>query len=382
MVTTNPILARLQTYPAEALYQRKRALLAAGTKVFDFSVGDPIEPTDPAIVEAFRRSVPPVSQYPPIAGEPDFRRACSEWLTRRFGVELDPDTQILPAAGAKEAIFHLPLVFLDRSGARRRVLYGTPGYPVYERGTAFAGGEPWPVELDAACGYELRPWTLPAEGIEATAICWANYPHNPTGAAPQLGYLQQLADFCRARDILLCSDECYVDLYFEPPAPPSVLQCGSDGVLAFYSLSKRSGMTGYRAGFIAGDPHLVAELRAARANFGVAPSVMVQRTAAHAWRDEAHVEARREVFRQKRALFLRFFEEHGLACAPARATLYLWVRAPTDALRYAERLLEVGIIVTPAALLGADQPYIRLALVPNLEDCRRAIAAWRTLKEP
>jgi succinyldiaminopimelate transaminase len=381
MSSKNPRLGQLKPYPAEALYAKKRAVAAAGRQVFDFSVGDPIEPTDPTIVEAFRRSVPEISQYPPIAGEEDFRQACSAWIQRRFGVEVDQASQILPSGGSKEAIFHLPLAFIDPDSPRRRVLFGNPAYPVYERGTILAGGEPWGVELRPEQNYELRPWELDPESIAQTALIWVNYPHNPTGAAVDVAYFERLSAFCRQHDILLCSDECYVDLYLEPPAPPSALQCGAEGLLVFHSLSKRSGMTGYRAGFISGDPALIATLRTARANFGVAPSVMVQRTAAFAWREDTHVERRREVFRRKRDLFLDFFSEVGLHCTPCRTTFYLWLRTPTDPLTYAEHLADAGIIVSPAPLLGAQQPYVRLALVPGVAECEQAIAAWRNLLE-
>lgn len=382
MPTLNPLLSTLGAYPAEALHAEKRALLAAGREVFDFSVGDPLEPTDPRIVAAFRAAVPAVSQYPTIAGEDDGRAACAEWVARRFGVTLDPAREILPSAGSKEAIFHLPLAFLDPRGPRRRVLFGTPAYPVYERGTRFACGEPWAVELRAEQGYRLEPWELPAGQLAETAVLWINYPHNPTGATVDRDYLARLAELCRRHDILLCSDECYVDLYLDGEPPPSLLEVAREGVLVFHSLSKRSGMTGYRAGFIAGDAQLIGALRRARANFGVASSTMVQAAAAWAWRDDAHAAARRAVFRRKRELFTRFFAEVGLACAPCSATFYVWLRTPGDAdpRRYAAELAErAGILVSPASNLGVEQPYVRLALVPTEADCARAIACWREL---
>ena len=383
MVTQNPLLNALATYPAEALYAKKAALRAAGVEVFDFSVGDPIEPTARVLMEALKAGVPTVSQYPSVRGTALFRQAVTRWMGRRFGVELDPESQVLPTSGSKEAIFHLPLVFVDPAGPRRRVLYGTPAYPVYERGTLFAGGLPWPVELEAAHGYRLEPWRLPPELIDETAILWINYPHNPTAATVERSYLARLYAFCREREILLCADECYVDMYFDASQkPPSLLELGQEGALVFHSLSKRSGITGYRSGFVAGDPALIALLTAARGNFGVAQTDMVQAAAIAAWDDEAHAAARRELFRSKRDLFREFFAEVGLRYAPCEATLYLWVELPageSDAMAYAERLMDAGILVSPAPLQGVDQPYFRLALVPPLEECRRAIAAWRQL---
>jgi succinyldiaminopimelate transaminase len=381
MVTVNPVVSKLAAYPAEALYAKRDALRAAGLEVFDFSVGDPIEPTDMGIATAFREGVPPVSQYPTIRGDADFRAAVCEWVARRFnGATLDADRELLPTRGSKEAIFHLPLTFLDPHGPRRRVLYGVPGYPVYERGTLFAGGEPWPVELRPETGYRLEPWELPADKIAETAILWLNYPHNPTAAGVDLAYLERVAAFCREHEILLCADECYVDMYFEEPKPPSVLELADrSGVLAFHSLSKRSGMTGYRSGFVAGDAELIALLAKTRPNFGVAKTVMVQRAGSWAWRDEAHAEARRQAFRAKRDAFMRFCAEVGLEHTPCTSTLYLWVRTPgdRDALGYAEALADRGILVSPAPFHGVEQPYVRIALVPSLADCERAIELWR-----
>jgi len=384
MPDRNPMLDQLATYPAEALYAKRDALRARGLEVFDFSVGDPREPTDGAIRQAFGDGVPEVSQYPTIRGLAEFRRACADWVSRRFGVMLDPAREILPCSGAKEAVFHLPLCFVDPA-RRPRVLYGIPGYPVYERGTLFAGGTPWPVELHAESGYRLEPWKLPRQLIGETAVIWINYPHNPTGATVDRAYLSRLAEFCQARDILLCSDECYVDLYLDDESPPSVLELGEGhrGLLAFHSLSKRSGMTGYRSGFIAGDAELIATLAEVRGNFGVASTVPVQRAAIAAWSDDAHAAGRRALFADKRDLFLSFFARAGIDHLPCRATLYLWVEVPGqgDPVDYAERLADRGILVSPAPFHGVDQPYVRLALVPTREDCERAIAIWAQLHE-
>ncbi|MCB9558099.1 MAG: succinyldiaminopimelate transaminase [Deltaproteobacteria bacterium] len=378
MVDLNPVVSQLTTYPAEALYQTRDAAIEAGVDVFDFSVGDPLEPTDPAIRQAFVDALPTISQYPTVRGESTFRRACAAWIKRRFAVSLDPDTQILPCSGAKEAIFHLPLVFLNPS-RRPRVLYGIPGYPVYERGTLFAGGTPWPVELRPDAGYLLEPWKLDRQAIAQTAIIWTNYPHNPTGVVAERDYLDRLQQFAADHELLLCGDECYVDLYLDDPPPPSLLQGQLTNVLTFHSLSKRSGMTGYRSGFIAGDAQLISVLAKARANFGTASTDVVQRAAVAAWSDDAHVDLRRRTFREKRDVLLEFFAQHRIEHLPCRATLYIWVKTPNeqDAMAYAQRLAEVGIIVSPAPLHGVDQPYVRLALVPTVEDCRRAVEVWR-----
>ena len=296
---------------------------------------------------------------------------------RRHGVALDPDTEVLPATGSKEAIFHAPLAFLHPAHERTGAAYGTPGYPVYERGTLFAGGEPLPVKLKAGDGF-----LLPTEAIDPqrTRILWINYPHNPTGATATYEHLEKVAAFCREHDVLLFSDECYNDLYSGEP-PPSILEITRERTLAFCSLSKRSGMTGYRSAMMAGDPELIAALKKLRPSIGVATQSFVQDAATAAWSDDAHVEERRRIFGEKRALFVDFFERAGLDFLPTDASIYLWVVVPDgDDEAYALRLMEEGIIVAPGRSFGAGgEGYVRVALVPEIEECRLAIDRWESI---
>jgi succinyldiaminopimelate transaminase len=376
----NPVLERQGAYPLLRLDERRRELEEKGAETFDFGTGDPREPTDAAIRQALKQGVPETSRYPTATGKRDLRDAFANWMDRRHGVTLDPETEVMPAAGSKEAIFHAPLAFLHPSHERRGVAYGTPGYPVYERGTLFAGGGARPVELKEGDGF-----LLPTEAVdpEETRILWINYPHNPTGATAAYEYLEGVAAFCREHDILLFSDECYNDLYSGEP-PPSILEVTKERTLAFCSLSKRSGMTGYRSAMMAGDPELVAALKKLRPSVGVASQAFVQDAASAAWNDDAHVEERRRIFGEKRALFTRFFGRAGLRHLPTDASFYLWVAVPDafegDDEAYAMRLLEVGIVVAPGRSFGAGgEGYVRVALVPGLEECRRAIERWEDL---
>jgi LL-diaminopimelate aminotransferase len=370
----NPALEKSGAYPLLRLDERRREVESRGVEVYDFGTGDPREPTDPRIREALSSSVSEVSQYPSTLGKRELREAFCGWALRRHGVALDPDTQVLPATGSKEAIFHAPLAFVHPSHERRGVAYGTPGYPVYERGTLFAGGEPLPIRLGAENGFLLGP---EAVDVEKTRILWINYPHNPTGARATRAYLEKLAEFCREHDILLFSDECYNDLYSGEP-PPSILEVTTERTLAFCSLSKRSGMTGYRSGMMAGDLALISALRRLRPSIGVATPSFVQDAAVAAWTDDEHVEKRRQVFAHKRALFVGFFERAKLDFLPTDASIYLWVEAPEgDDEAYALRLLEEGIVVAPGRSFGpGGEGYVRVALVPGLDECRRAIARW------
>jgi len=361
------------------LDERRREVRERGVELFDFGTGDPREPTDPGIRKALINGIPEVSRYPSVPGKRELREAFSGWMGRRHGVALDPETELLPATGSKEAIFHAPLAFLHPSHGRRGVAYGTPGYPVYERGTLFAGGEPVPVGLKAEDGFLLRVEEVDPERVRAV---WINYPHNPTGATASHDYLEKVAAFCRERDVLLFSDECYNDLYSGGgPPPPSILEVTRERTLAFCSLSKRSGMTGYRTAMMAGDAELISALKRLRPSIGVATPSFVQDAATAAWNDDGHVEGRRRTFGEKRELFKGFFERVGLGYLPTDASFYLWVAVPGgDDEAYALRLLEKGIVVAPGRSFGpGGEGYVRVALVPGLEECRRAIERWEEL---
>jgi len=376
----NPLLDRLRTYPAVAVDERKAVLMASGQKVYDFGKGDPHEPPPAFVPAALRDAIVPRFPYPVVRGKPEIRIAIAAYMQRRFGVALDPETQILPTSGSKEVVFHMPLLVVDPAAEDRTVVFPDPGYPAYQRGALFAGARTHAVQLSG--DHVLRPHELPPEVVAQTRLVWLNHPHNPSGAVTPLADLAQAADFCRSHDILLASDETYTDLYHSDP-PHSVLECGTDGVVAVFSLSKRSGMTGYRSGFIAGDPAIISRLAQLRTNPGLVPSDFVNSAAAAAWSDDAHTAQRRQLFRDKKQIFLDFFDELGLEVLGREATLYLWVEVPGgDDEAYATRLLDAGIVVSPGRIFGVDgggRGYIRLAMVPTLSECEAAVSAWRTL---
>lgn len=372
---SNPLLRKLAGYLQEQATVQREAAIGRGGPVYDFGIGDPREPTPPFIREAFKAAVPEVSQYPSVSGLPALRKAVAGYLQRRFALSLDPDREILPCQGAKEALFHLPLSALDP--ARPICWYPDPAYPVYERAILFAGGTPRTLPLRAERGFLPDLDAVPAADWRRTSIVYDNYPHNPTGAGASRAHHEKLASLAKEHGFLLVCDEPYVDLYVHEP-PHTALQVARENVLIVHSLSKRSGMTGYRSGFIAGEPDLVAQLREARANFGVAPQTMVQQAAAAAWGDDAHVEERRRVFADKRALILAHLSKLGLEVG-GEGAFYLWVHVPPGETSesYAARLASRGILVVPGPNFGpSGKGFIRLAMVPTLEDCKKAMAAW------
>lgn len=385
----NDRIRNLKTYPMEELNKIKASLKERGVKIYDFGTGDPREPTPDFIRKAMIEAVPEVSQYPSVIGRVDLRQSISDYFYRRFGVKLDPNTQIIPSAGSKEAIFHFPMVFIDPDKEKRRVVFGTPAYPVYERGTLYAGGIPTPVKLREEDGFLLRLDKVEKSILQETKIVWINYPHNPTGATADAVYLQEVVSICREYDIILCSDECYAEVYFEEK-PKSALEFGLDNVVAFHSLSKRSGMTGYRSGFVAGDPKIITEYRKERANFGVASPEFVQVAAREAWKDDQHVVERNRIFRQKRDLFIDFFDKEGMDYLYPKATFYIWVKPPKGlpVKEYTKKLLENGIVVSIGENFCASQEiedrscesgYFRIALVPTADECKEAIKLWERI---
>jgi acetylornithine aminotransferase len=357
----NPVLSEMATYPFVRLEEEKRRLLAAGVDVIDFGKGDPNEPTDPMIRQALVDALPERSPYPLAQGLPELRRSVAGWVERRFGVAVDPDTEIVPTYGSKEAIFSLPQV-LDTAG--KVVAFGEPAYPVYERGALFAGASVRTLPLRRENGF------LPDLGAldDDVALVWVNYPHNPTGAVAPLEFYEELAEAAERHDFVIASDEAYSELWFDE-APPSALQVADRSrVVAFHTLSKRSSMTGYRSGFVAAPPAIVAALKSYRPTVGTAPQEFVQRASVVAWNDERHVEETRARYRAKRDVLLPVMEERGWEIVASEATMYLWTVGPD-----ADALLERGVIVSPGEMFGpSGAGYVRFALVPTLEECERA----------
>lgn len=372
----SPVLRAQSTYPFVRLNQAAAERRERGLDVVDFGMGDPREPTDPRIIEALRDGVCERMGYPASAGLPELREAVASWAERRFGVSLDPDRHVIPTLGSKEAIFSFAQVVLDPTGGRDTVVVTEPGYPVPGRGAAFAGARVVELPLLEHNGF-LPDLDAVEPGLwERTALVWVNYPNNPTGVTAPLAFFERLAALARDHDVVLASDEAYTELYADEP-PVSALQLADwSNVVAFNTLSKRSSMTGYRSGFVAGDPSLIAALRQFRPNVGTAPQEFVQRASVVAWSDETHVTVARASYARKRAVLADVLRDKGIRVAGGSATMYLWVAVPDGETSesFAERLLERGVLVTPGSYLGpSGEGYARFALVPTLEECERAV---------
>ena len=345
--------------------------------MIDFSIGDPREPTPAFIPDALRAAVPEISQYPTSAGKTSLRQAVADYVERRHGVVVDPETQVVPTSGSKESIFSMHFAFVD-PGAGDVVAFPSPGYPVYERGARFAGAELHRVILDG--DFVMRASDVPSGVWKRARLVWTCTPHNPTGSVSTKDELSDLYRKARSHGVLLASDECYADTYEEavfPDWPASVLQVADDGIagaLVFLSLSKRSGMTGYRSGAIVGDAEAIAALKQLRETTGTASPDFVQDAAAAAWGDDVHAAERRAIFTEKRRILERAFTDLGMEVVASRAGLYLWIKVDDD-LATSDRLLAHGVVVSPGRFFGpGGEGYIRLALVPALEECEQAAA--------
>jgi aspartate/methionine/tyrosine aminotransferase len=372
-VRLNPVLAGMTSYPFLRLTEAKRAAIARGVDVIDFGIGEPREVTPAFIPRALERALAdePVSTYPAAEGLPELREAIVGWAQRRFGAVLDPETEVIPTLGSKEALFNLAQVFAAHGD---RVVVTTPGYPVPARGALFAGARLVELPLEPGRGWQPDLDTVDWDGV---ALLWLNFPNNPTAATASLDLYEHAAALAREHDFVVAVDEAYSELWFEGEAPVSALQVADrTNVVVLNTLSKRSSMPGYRTGFAAGDPAAIAALRRYRPNVGVAPQTFIQRAAAAAWSDEDHVVEVRERYRAKRDALLPALLQIGLRPSGGHASFFLWLHAPEgeDPEAFALRLLdEHGVAIAPGSIFGpAGQGHVRIALVPTPQDCRRA----------
>lgn len=355
----------LPDFPWDQLAPHGERARAHPGGIVDLSVGTPVDPTPP-VVRAALAAAADAPGYPRTAGTPGLRRAAAGWLRRVHGVTGLADDAVLPTVGSKELVALLPTLL--RAGPGDRVVLPAVAYPTYEVGVRLAGAEP--VRADG---------TLEA-GPGPVKLIWVNSPANPTGRVLPAAHLRKVVAWARERGAVVASDECYLDLGWEEE-PVSVLHpsvTGGDhtGVLAVHSLSKRSNLAGYRAGFVAGDPALVAGLLEARKHAGLIVAGPVQAAAEAAYDDDAHVAEQRDRYAARRARLRPALEKAGFAVEHSTAGLYLWATRGRDSWAEVAELAGRGILVAPGAFYGpAGARHVRVALTAT--DERVATAADR-----
>jgi len=352
-------------YPYERLDALRRLADALPDGVVDCSVGAPCDPVPGAVAAAAAEAARSAHGYPPSAGTLEYRQAASAWMQRRLGVAVDA-AHVGACVGTKELVSSLPHILALRDPGRDTVLYPAVAYPTYEMGATLAGLRAVPVPLDDEWHLDLAQI---ADGdAERALLLWINEPGNPSGSAASNEWMAGVATWARERGVLVASDECYVEF---APSRATVLAAGAQGVLALHSLSKRSNLAGMRAGFYAGDPDLVEYLVEVRRHAGLMVPAPTQAAAVVALGDDAHVQAQRERYAQRRSLVVEGLARHGLVHDGGPTLFYLWLRSdagPDDGWEIAVHLAQAGTLVTPGDVFGpTGADHARLALVQPLD---------------
>jgi len=362
--TVRTLASRLPAFPWDVLAPAKATASAHPDGIVDLSIGTPVDPV-PDLIRASLAAAANSPGYPLTAGTADLRQAAADWLGRRHGVTVSPDA-VLPVIGTKEFIAWLPTL-LD-CGPDSTVSYPELAYPTYEIGARLAGARPAATDHpDALEGSQVR-------------LAWLNSPSNPTGRVLPQDRISELVAWSRGSDAVLASDECYIDLGFER-TPKSVLHpdcCGSshEGLLSVFSLSKRSNLAGYRAGFVAGDQDLISALREVRKHAGMIVPGPVQAAMTAALGDDEHAEEQHGRYARRRALLRPAIEKAGWEVSHSQAGLYLWAAHPDyDCWGSVDALAKVGILTAPGEFYGqAGSRNIRVALTATDERIAAAVS--------
>jgi len=364
---------RIETLPPYLFAEIDRkisAKRAEGVDVISFGVGDPDQPTPPHIIKALQEAAedPSTHQYPSYYGMPEFRRAVAGWYQRRFGVNLDPDTQIQPLIGSKEGIAHLAIAFIDPGDV---ALVPDPAYPVYQIGTHLAGGTSITMPLRPENAFQ-PDWDSVEVPVNAKVL-WLNYPGNPTAAVATLADLERAVAFCRAHDLLLAYDNAYSEITFDGFVAPSVLQVpgAEDIAIEFHSLSKTYNMTGWRIGWACGSTTAVEALGRVKTNVDSGIFNAVQRAGIAALEGpQDFLDDMRALYQRRRDLIVKTFTEVGVDLTPPKGSVFVWFPVPEghDSVSFASHLLEkAGVVVPPGSGYGpSGEGFVRVSLtVPD-----------------
>jgi LL-diaminopimelate aminotransferase len=385
-VTRAQRLTKLPPYLFIEIDKKKKAAQAAGVDLVDLGVGDPDRPTPSVLLRSLAQASrdPAHHQYPLGSGLPAFRQAAARWFERRFGVRLDPASEVLALIGSKEGIGHLPVAFVS---PRDRVLCPDPGYPVYNAGTLFSEGVPVRMPLLAKNDFLPDFGRIPRGALGRCRLMWLNYPNNPTAATASLDFFRDAVRFCKKHGIILAHDMAYSEIYYDGEAPPSVLQVpgAKDLAIEFHSLSKTFNMTGWRVGFAVGKPELVAGLAAVKGNLdsGVVSAIQVMGITALD-SPPSLAASIRKIYQGRRDLFVHGLQRLGFELKAPKASFYVWVKVPRGhtSAGYCTMLLDkAGIVATPGNGFGAaGEGYFRMTITASEERLRLAIERLATLK--
>jgi LL-diaminopimelate aminotransferase len=382
-------LDRVPPYLFAEIERRIEAMQADGVDVISLGIGDPDLPTPPAVVEALRRAVeqPQTHRYPSNRGLAAFREAVAGFYAHRFGVGIDPETEVIPVLGGKEAVAHVAFACLDPGDV---ALAPDPGYPPYTSGPVFAGAEVHYLALAAEHAFMPQLDPIPSEVVASANLLYFNYPNNPTGAVVADGFFERAVAFARENDLVAVHDSAYSEIAFDGYSPPSFLAApGAKDVGAeIFSLSKGWNMTGWRIGWIAGNAEVVERYRQLKTNLDSGMFDALQLAGAAALTEARDFPREMsDVYRRRRNLMLEALGAIGIAAEPPRATPYLWIRVPDghDSASFTELVLaQAAVIVSPGPSFGpSGEGYVRISLtVPDarLEEAASRIASSLTVE--
>ena len=384
----NSHLNQLHPYPFARLREAMQGIAPPdGISEIPLYIGEPKHPTPPVLTDALIAALPELSKYPAALGLPELRQACANWLRRRYdSLTLNPDTQILPILGSREALFSFVQAALDPVASEKPVVVSpNPFYQIYEGATILGNGEI--VYANTTAPRFLPDWhSVPADKWARCQIVFVCSPDNPTGSVLTRDDWAQLFELQDKYGFIIASDECYAEIYFDGHKPIGCLQAAAelgrtfDNIIMFTSLSKRSNAPGLRSGFVAGDEKLLKPFLLYRTYHGSAMSLPVQRASIAAWNDEAHVEANRRAYQQKFDRVVPILRQKFNVTMP-QASFYIWLPIPDgDDLRFTQELYRAtGVQVLPGRFFARDtehgnpgKGYVRIALVDEIEKCVEA----------
>jgi LL-diaminopimelate aminotransferase len=377
-------LGRLPPYLFKEIDRKKAEVMARGVDIIDLGVGDPDLPTPKHIIEAMKSAVedPDNHRYPSYSGMHDFKYAVAEWYERRFGVDLDPETEVVSLIGSKEGIAHLPLAYINPGDV---ALVPSPAYPVYHIATMFAGGESYVMPLVRENTFLPDLSSVPSNVAERAKLMFINYPNNPTAAVADLGFFNKVVEFADKNKILVCHDAAYTEMAYDGYRPPSFMEAegAKEVALEFHSLSKTYNMTGWRIGFAVGNRAMVDGLGAIKSNIDSGVFQAVQIAGIKALRDDQScVQEMAEVYTRRRDLMVKGLREAGFELDSPRATFYLWIRVPQGytSAQLTTQLLEKGVVVTPGNGFGEPgEGYFRIALTQKRNRLEEAIERIKSM---
>ena len=361
-------IAKLPPYLFAEIDRAKKAAEARGVDIIDLGVGDPDTPTFPNVVEKLQQTAADATyhRYPSYQGLMGFRESVTGWYRRRFGVELDPATEVVSLIGSKEGIAHISLAFVDPGDL---TLVPDPGYPVYSVGTLFAEGTPHFVPLTRENGFLPDLEAIPEDVARRAKLLFINYPNNPTAAVADRSFFERVVEFARRHNVIVCHDAAYTEIYYDDNKPMSFLEVDGAGEVGieFHSLSKTYNMTGWRIGFAVGNAEVIGGLGKIKTNVDSGLFEAIQVAGIEALEgDQTPQAVLREMYQKRRDALVGGLRAAGLELVPPSATFYVWIAVPRphSSAGFAKQLLEkTGIVATPGNGFGdAGEGYVRMTL--------------------